>query len=190
MKKGMESFLTLVESLESLPSIGHKSALRLSYFLSVEDKFAALKIAHALEEAVLKVKRCEHCGALCEDEVCEVCADEERLNGQLCIVQHPRDILILEESGHFLGRYFVVDSLEECDFTVLRRRIAKEGIKEVIFAFSPSVLSDSLVLYIEDKLQDLALSFSRIAQGVPTGVSLENVDQLSLTRAFDARTRL
>ncbi|CAE09825.1 recombination mediator RecR [Wolinella succinogenes] len=190
MKKGMESFFTLVESLEKLPSVGRKSALRLGYFLAIEEKFSALKLAHAIEEAVVKIKRCERCGALSEHELCEICSDETRLNGQLCIVTHPKDIFILEESKHFEGRYFVIDSLEDCDFTLLRSLIVSLKITEVIFAFSPSLSNDSIIFYVEDKLQDLGVSFSKIAQGVPTGVSLENIDQLSLTRAFDSRIKL
>lgn len=190
MKQGMESFFTLTESLEKLPAIGRKSALRLGYFLAIEDKFSALKLAHAIEEAVMKIKRCEQCGALSEHELCEICSDPSRANGQLCIVNHPKDIFTLEESKHFEGRYFVVDSLEECDFSQLRQIITQTPIKEIIFALSPSLASDSIILFIEDKLQDLSLSFSKIAQGVPTGVSLENIDQLSLTRAFDSRIRI
>lgn len=190
MKKELESFFTLVESLEKLPSVGRKSALKLGYFLAIEEKFAALKLAHALEEAVVKIKKCSQCGALSEHELCEICGDESRNNGQLCIVNHAKDIFILEESKHFNGRYFVIDSLEECDFSFLRELIIKEGIGEVIFAFSPSLASDSIIFFVEDKLQDLPISFTKIAQGVPTGVSLENVDQLSLTRAFDSRIKL
>jgi recombination protein RecR len=97
--------------------------------------------------------------------------------------------LTIEENGHFDGRFFVLDSMEDFAITHLQEMIAS-GITEVIFALTPSIANDAVILYIEDKLEDYDVLFTRIAQGVPTGVSLENIDMLSLARALDDRVRV
>ncbi|MGL2679675.1 recombination mediator RecR, partial [Helicobacter pylori] len=124
-----------------------------------------------------------------ESEVCEICSDESRQNSQLCMVLHPRDVFILEDLKDFLGRYYVLNSIEEVDFNALEKRLVGENIKEIIFAFPPTLANDSLMLYIEDKLQHLHLTFTKIAQGVPTGVNFENIDSVSLSRAFNSRIK-
>ncbi len=185
----IESFENLVDALERLPSIGKKSARRMAYHMTMEDRFAAMKIAHAIENAVRSVSRCECCGAMSEDELCPVCSDETRDRSKLCIVEHPADVMHIENSGEYDGLYFVVGSSETLDLTRLRSMV-EDGVEEVIFAFTPGIASDGLMLYIEERLSDYDLVFTRIAQGVPTGVNLENVDILSLSRALQDRTRI
>ncbi len=189
MKPKVESFENLVEALEALPSIGKKSARRMAYHMVMEDHFAAMKIAHAIERAVERVGRCERCGAMSEDELCPVCADETRDQSLLCLVEHPADIQQIESSGEYTGTYFVVGSAQGLDEGRLIERV-EEGVEEVIFAFPPSIASDGLILYIEEKLKGYDLVFTKIAQGVPTGVSLENVDMLSLSRALQERVKV
>ncbi|MCI5968392.1 recombination mediator RecR [Helicobacter sp.] len=190
MKSYPENFAKLVESLEKIPSIGRKSAMRLAYFLAFEDKFSALQVAHNIERCVQELRTCEECGGITNQLVCGICLDATRNNGELCIVANPREIFLLEESGEFLGKYFVLDSLEKLDLEKLEKSIVKFRIKEIIFAFSPSLGSDSVMLYLEDKLEHFGLHFTKIAQGIPTGVSLENVDQLSIIRALQARIKI
>ncbi len=181
----LDKFEKLVESLENLPTIGKKSAIKLAYHMVMNDSFNALKLAHNIEDAIQGLRRCSKCFNISEDEICKICDDEYR-DDILCIVQTPKDIEVIEQSGQFKGRYYVIDSVERLDMEHLYD-VAKEN-SEVIFAFSPSVANESMILYIEDKLQDLGLRFTKIAQGVPTGVSLENVDVLSLSRAITSRT--
>jgi len=106
-----------------------------------------------------------------------------------CRVENAKDILLLEENGLFEGRYFVLESLEEFTLSHLEE-IIKGGVEEVLFALTPSISNDAVIMYIEDKLSQFNLNFSKIAQGVPTGVSLENIDLLSLTRALEDRVRV
>ncbi|RAX58223.1 recombination protein RecR [Helicobacter monodelphidis] len=183
-------FNDLINILQSLPSVGKKSATRLAYFLAVENKFAALRVAQSIQDAVTHIHQCLECGGVSEDELCSICADSGRHNGELCIVQHPKDILVLEESNFFKGCYFVLQ--ENNDFAVekLKKIIRQHHIQEIIFAFSPSLASDTLALWLEDKLKDCSLLFTRIAQGVPSGVSFENIDQISLWKAFETRTKI
>lgn len=189
MKKGLEKFHNLVESLEMLPSIGRKSAQRMAYHMVLSDRFAAMKITHAIEEAINSIRRCERCGGLSEHELCDICSDETRNPQKLCIVESPRDILVIEENGHYDGLYFVVDSPDGLDVEQLIETV-EAGVTEILFALTPGIASDSLTLYIEDKIGKPGISFYKIAQGVPTGVSLENVDGLSLAQAFEAKIRL
>lgn len=189
MKHSLDKFNRLVDALQQLPTIGQKSATRLAYHMVMNDSFGALKLAHAIENAVTSLKKCRSCGGISEDEICSICSDERRNHEILCIVENAKDILMFEENGLFDGRYFVLDSLELLDVDHLRD-IAKSGIKEVIFALTPSIANQGVMLYIEDKLADCSVSFTRIAQGVPTGVSLENVDVLSLTRALEDRVSI
>ncbi|WP_457596186.1 recombination mediator RecR [Hydrogenimonas sp.] len=189
MKYKIESYENLVEALEALPSIGRKSAQRMAYRMAMEDHFGAMKIAHAIEKAVQKIRTCERCGAMSEDELCPICSDEGRDHTKLCIVEHARDIFQIESGGDYDGTYFVVESAERLDGKKLTDRI-EEGVEEVIFAFTPSIATDAMILFIEEKLAGYDLVFTKIAQGVPTGVSLENIDMLSLSRAIQDRIRV
>jgi recombination protein RecR len=189
MKRSLEKFNRLVDALQQLPTIGQKSATRLAYHMVMHDSFGALKLAHAIENAITSLKKCRSCGGLSEDELCAICSDERRNHEILCIVENAKDILTFEENALFDGRYFVLDSLEELDLAHLRG-VVQSGIKEIIFALTPSIANQGVILYIEDKLSTCDVRFSRIAQGVPTGVSLENVDILSLTKAMEDRVSI
>jgi len=189
MKNRIESFENLVNALETLPSIGKKSAQRIAYHMSMKDHFGAMKIAHAIEKAIQKIRVCERCGAMSEDELCPICSDITRDNTKLCIVENAKDILLIESSCDYDGTYFVIESIENLDSNKLIERI-EEGVEEVIFAFSPSIATDAMILFIEEKLKDFDLTFTKIAQGIPTGVSLENIDMLSLSRALQDRVKI
>ena len=189
MKHSLEKFNKLVDALQELPTVGQKSAVRLAYHMVMKDNFTALKIAHAIENALGSLRKCHSCGGMSEDELCAICSDESRDVRLLCIVENAKDILTLEENGLFDGRYFVLDALDELDVSHLRAMVESGG-EEVIFAMSPSIATDAIILYIEDKLAGCGVRFSRIAQGVPTGVSLENIDMLSLARALEDRVKV
>ncbi len=188
--RGLAKFYKLVESLEQLPTIGKKSAQKLAYLMVSSEKFNALKLAHAIEDAITSVQKCQKCGSLCEDEFCDFCVDPLRSNGRLCIVESAKDVFVIEESSSYDGRFFVLESLEGCDFDHLREMIKNDNIQEIIFALTPSLANDTIIFYMEDKLGDLGLAFTKIAQGVPTGVNLENVDFASVHKAFENRVKV
>jgi recombination protein RecR len=183
----IEAFENLVSAFQSLPSIGKKTAIRLAYHAVMEDGFGAMKLAHALETGVNTIKKCRKCHNMSEDELCTICSDPYRDTTKLCIVQSAKDILTIEESGQFNGIYYVVSEISDMDEAHLF--YAVEGVEEIIFAFPPSIATDTMILYIEEKLQGKEIVFTKIAQGVPTGVELENIDVLSLSRALEARVR-
>ena len=190
MNRSIDKFNKLVEALEQLPTIGKKSATRLAYHMVTKDSFNALRLSHAIEDAISSIKRCRKCGGMSEDELCSICCDEGRDASLLCIVESAKDILLLEENGLFDGRYFVLETLDEINVSALLERLKEDCVNEIIFALTPSIQNDAVILYIEDKLAGMDLKFTKIAQGVPTGVSLENIDILSLSRALEDRVRV
>lgn len=190
MIKKLDKFYTLVESLESLPGLGKKSAQRYAFDMMLNNRYKALKIASAIENALSSVRKCKKCRGLSEDELCHICSDDGRERERLCIVESAKDIFSIEESGEFNGLYFVLEDIEGETIDALRECVNECSVKEVVFAFSPSIASDSLVLFIEDKLKSYNLEFFKIAQGVPTGVSLENIDLISLGRAIKTKTKV
>ncbi|MBR8462439.1 recombination protein RecR [Campylobacter sp. faydin G-105] len=189
MKKNLEKFNELVDAFSKLPGVGKKSAARFAYFVSLQDTFSGLKLAQCIEDAVRCLKRCERCGGLSENEICDICADTSRDTSKIIIVETPKDILVFEQNGIYNGIYFVLDDIDDRAIARLKNLIELNSANEIIFAFTPGLNSDALMLYVEDKLTLRGLKFSKIAQGVPTGVSLENVDMLSLLKAYESRTK-
>lgn len=190
MKKGLEKFYDLVEAFESLPTIGKKSALRLAYYIVMDNNFTGIKISHSIENALKNIKKCINCGCMSEHEICEICLDDSRDKTQLCIVQSAKDTFMIEESKQFDGLYFVIEELEQDILDRLITFVKKNDIKEILFAITPSLSNDAFILYIEDKLKDCNIKFNKIAQGVPTGVSLENVDMLSLAKSIQSKVNI
>ena len=188
--KGLEKFQNLVDALMQLPSVGKKSATRFAYHLVLQDPFSALKLSHAIENAISSIKKCTICGGISEDEICEICHDEDRISSKLCIVESAKDILVIEDSASYDGRYFVLESVEEESIRKLKELVSKDEVKEIIFALTPSLSNDSIILFVEDKLKEFDITFTKIAQGVPTGVTLENVDMLSLSKALNDRVKV
>ncbi len=187
-KHKIEAFENLVSAFEEMPSIGRKTAIKMAYHLVMENSFIGMKLSHAIEEAVKRIGRCRKCHNMSEDELCSICSDEYRDERKLCIVQSAKDILTIEESGQYQGLYYIVTELSDLDEYHLKEAVS--GVEEVIFAFPPSLATDAMILYIEDKLEGLDLIFTKIAQGVPTGVELENIDLLSLGRALESRVKV
>lgn len=190
MNKGLEKFYELVEAFESLPTIGKKSAMRLAYHIVMNDNYCGIKIAHSIENALRNITKCTKCGSMSEHEICEYCLDDSRDSSKLCIVQSAKDIFIIEDSKQFDGKYFVIEELDQEAIDMLINFVGENEVNTVLFAISPSIANDAFILFIEDKLKDFEISFSKIAQGVPTGVSLENVDILSLSKAIESKVEI
>ena len=187
MKKGLEKFYELVEAFESLPTIGKKSALRLAYHIVMHDNYCGVKLAHSIENAIKNINKCTKCGSMSEHEICEFCLDDTRDERTLCIVQSAKDIFVIEESKQFEGLYFVMEELDEESMDRLIDRVRENRVQDVLFAITPSLSNEAFILFIEDRLKQFEITFNKIAQGVPTGVSLENVDLVSLSRAIQTK---
>ncbi len=187
MKKGLEKFYDLVDAFESLPTIGKKSAQRLAYHIVMQDNYCGIKIAHSIENAIKSINKCVQCGCMSEHEICEICLDDMRDKSTVCIVQTAKDIFIIEESKQFNGVYFVIEELEAEVLEKLLSFVKTNSVSDILFAITPSLSNDAFILFIEDQLKNYNLNFTKIAQGVPTGVSLENVDILSLAKAIESK---
>ena len=186
--KDLKSLNNLIEVLEELPSIGKKSATRLALALA-KDKFKALKLVNALENVISNIGECKICGNFSEHEICDIC-DNNLREKVLAIVENPKDILIIEESGSYNGYYFVLSNIDDEHLQRLKNLIKIYEIKEVIFAFTPSIENEAKIILLEERLKDTNVTFSQIAQGVPTGVNFENIDINSLATAIKLRFKL
>ena len=183
----LKSLEELIENLQTLPTIGKKSATRMAMYL-VKNKFEALKIANSIENAVTAIEECKECGNLSENELCEICMSERE--NKICIVEHSKDIILLEENEIFNGYYFVLPELDNSKIEKLIELIKRKNIKEIIFAYIHSIENEAKILYLEDRLKQFNITFSKIAQGIPMGVGFENVDITSLYKAFSGRIKL
>lgn len=186
----------LIDALRCLPSVGPKSAQRMTLHLLERDRDAALELAAALRDAVEKVGHCSLCRNFTELHVCEICADTRRDNTLVCVVETPADVLAIEQSGSFRGLYFVlmghlspIDGIgpAEIGLEAFQQRVIDEGIEEVILATNPTVEGEATAYYLTDMLLPVGVRVSRIAHGVPLGGELEYVDGSTLAHALTGR---
>ena len=186
----------LIDALRCLPGVGPKSGQRMAYHLLERDRKGALLLAEVLRQAVEQVGHCQSCRTLCEHEICTICADERREQGQLCIVETPADVQAVEHSTSFRGRYYVLmgrlsplDGIgpEDIGLDVLSARLRHGGITEVIVATNPTVEGEATAHYIAELARQAGVRASRIAYGVPFGGELEFVDAGTLAHALAGR---
>lgn len=187
----------LIESFTVLPGVGPRSAQRMTYWLLERNREGGGRLAAALEAAMQGVKHCSRCRNFAEDDLCPVCADPRRDQAQVCIVESPADVLAIEQSGEYRGRYFVlmghlspIDGIgpEEIGLNLLERQLGE--VNELILATGTTVEGEATSHYIQDMVRGTAVSVSRIAQGVPMGGDLEYVDGATLAQAMKSRRQL
>jgi recombination protein RecR len=193
------SLKKLVDVLCRFPGIGQKTAQRLAFFLLSCSREDVVAIARAMVEAKDKLTFCTVCGSLAEGDQCTYCSDASRDQALLCVVQEPRDVLVLERTGQFTGLYHVLHGVlspldgigpEELKLDQLVRRIGEKGIGEVIIATNPNVEGDATAGYLARLLKPLSIRVTRIAFGLPVGGDIEYADDLTLSRALDGRREI
>jgi len=193
------SLKKLVEVLCRFPGIGQKSAQRLAFYLLGCSREEVVAIARAMVEAKDKLTFCPDCGTLAEVEQCSYCSDSRRDQGLLCVVQEPRDVLVLERTGQYRGLYHVLHGAlspldgigpEELKLDRLVKRIEDIGFAEVIIATNPNVEGDATAGYLARLLAPLSIRVTRIAFGLPVGGDIEYADDLTLSRALDGRREI
>jgi len=186
----------LIEAFQVLPGVGPKGAQRMVLHLLQHNRSGGSQLALTLQEAISKVGHCQRCRTLCETEICRLCADERRLDSQLCVVESPADILAIDQAGGFRGRYFVLhghlsplDGIgpEELGMSALLERVQALAPDEVILATNPTVEGEATAHYISDMLQQQVAEITRIAHGVPLGGELEFIDGGTLVHALQGR---
>ncbi len=186
----------LVDELGKLPGIGPKSAQRIAFHLLKLPRDDANRLASAITEAKARVSWCERCFNVASAPLCDICADDRRDRSVICVVEEPRDVVAVEKTHEYRGGYHVLggamNPLEGVGADQLRikelfARIGTEDITEVILCTNPNVEGEATAMYLARMCQDLPLTVSRIASGVPVGGDLEYADELTLGRALEGR---
>lgn len=197
MATGLSPLLDrLIESLRCLPGVGPKTAQRMAFHLLEREREGGGRLVEALCEALERVGHCNQCRTLTEEETCLICADPRRDDSLICILESPADVIAVEQTATFRGRYFVLNGhlspLDgigpgELGLDELGERFAAGGIVEVILATSTTVEGEATAQYIAQMAQAHAISATRIAHGVPLGGELEYIDSGTLSHAFAGR---
>ena len=193
------SITSLIAALSKLPGIGPRSAERIALHLVQTESGEVKQLADAILVARERISFCTTCGALTEKSPCPICADARRDGSLLCIVERAVDILSIEKSGTFRGKFHVLggkisplDGVEPEDLRIadLEKRLTHEPIKEIIIALSTDVEGDATSFYLAKRLAKSGLKISRIAYGLPAGSGLEFADELTLSRALEGRREM
>ena len=194
-----ESITALTAALSKLPGIGPRSAERVALHLVQTDAAIVKQLAEAILSAREKIAFCNTCGALTEKSPCPTCADPRRDAALVCVVERAVDILSIEKSGSFRGKYHVLggkisplDGVEPEDLRIadLEQRLSGEPIKEIIIALGTDVEGDATSNYLAKRLARAGLKISRIGFGLPAGSGLEYADELTLNRALEGRREM
>jgi recombination protein RecR len=189
----------LVDALRRLPGVGPKSAQRMAFHLLERDRDAALELGRALEQAVVQVGQCRRCRMLTDGELCPICANPGRDASLVCVVESPADVVAVEQSGSFRGRYFVLmghlsplDGIgpEELGVAQLEAVLDEGEVRELILATNPTVEGDATAHFLGQLASRRGVRASRIAHGVPVGGELEYVDGGTLAHALAGRQLL
>ena len=189
----------LVKQFAKLPRVGTRAATRIVLNLLQDKNGRVENLANALMDAAKTIHPCSICGVLTDNEVCEYCSDSSRKNGQLCIVRDLSDVLVLEKSGVFNGRYHVLGgnlsgvsgvTPDDLNISTISQRIKTEKINEIIFALPNTVEGKTTQQYIITMINDKNVTFSELASGVPLGGDLDYIDDGTLTLAFGGRKKL
>ena len=199
MKNENSLLAQLIQSFKILPGIGEKSAQRMAFYLLEKNREGGNNLARLIFNSMEKIRNCSTCRNLTEEIECDICSSEKRDKSILCVVENPTDVIAIESSGSFKGKYFVlmgrlspIDGVtpEDLGIPMLINRIINSDIKEIIIATSPTVEGDATSFYIKDQIKNENILISRIAYGVPMGGELEYVDNTTLSRAIQGRREL
>jgi recombination protein RecR len=189
----------LIDEFGRLPGIGPKSAQRIAFHLLKASKEDAMRLSHAIEEAKDKVAFCSRCFNVAEGELCEICSSTKRDTHLLCVVEEPRDVVAIERTGEFKGRYHVLQGAinpiegigpDQLRVKELIARLNPEGITEVILCTNPNIEGETTAMYLARLLEPLGINVTRIASGLPVGGDLEYADELTLGRALENRRKV
>ncbi|MGH7263405.1 MAG: recombination mediator RecR [Candidatus Rokuibacteriota bacterium] len=189
----------LIEVFQRLPGIGPKTAQRLTFHLLKQPAGAVRELADALVELKERVVHCSRCYNVTDTDPCRICADVGRDDGLLCVVEEPNDLLAMERTGEYRGRYHVLlgalSPLEgigpdELKVRELLARLEADRVGEVILATNPNVEGDATAIYLAKLLRPLGVRVTRIARGLPVGGDLEYADEVTLARALEGRKEM
>jgi len=186
----------LIDELGRLPGVGPKSAQRIAFHIIQSDRVDVTRLAEILKTAKERVNFCTTCGNISEEELCRICKDPRRDNSSICVVEESKDVLAIEKTREFKGKYHVlggaispIDGIgpENLRIKELMTRLAQAQINEVIIATDPNLEGEATATYLTRLIKPLGVKVSRLASGLPVGGDLEYADEITLGRAFEGR---
>jgi recombination protein RecR len=196
---GGRALARMVEALMKLPGIGRKSAQRLAFALLGMPRETAEEIARAIVDLKSSSRSCTVCHTITEDEVCSLCRDAGRDTTRICVVEEPGNVLVLEKTGIFRGRYHVLKGAlspldgigpEHLTIADLMERLKAGAVKEVFIATNPTVKGEATALYLAKLIKPLGITVTRIAYGLPVGGDIEYADDTTVQRAIEGRREM
>jgi len=192
-------FARLVAEFERLPGVGPKSAQRLAFHILKLDNEAVTRLVAAIEDVKAHMRQCSVCFHVTDQELCDICSDQRRNQAILCVVAESRDLIALEKTGEFRGRYHVLGGLlapmdgvgpEQLRIRELLNRVGEASFDELVIATNPSIEGDATALYLAKLLKPFVGKVSRIAHGIPVGGDIDYTDSATLIQAFDGRREI
>jgi recombination protein RecR len=194
-----EPVARLIDALQRLPGIGPRTAQRLTFFLLKRPADEVRELADSLLSVKLNIVHCGRCFNVTDTDPCRICADPTRDSRLLCVVEEPNDLLAMERTGEFRGRYHVLlgalsplDGIgpEDLKMRELFQRLESEQFEEIILATNPNVEGEATAIYLAKLLKPLGMRLTRIARGLPVGGDLEYADQVTLSKALEGRREI
>ena len=186
----------LIDELGRLPGVGPKSSQRIAFHIIQSDRVDVSRLAEVLKTVKERVKFCTTCGNISEEELCKICRDPRRDNTSICVVEESKDVIAIEKTREFKGKYHVlggaispIDGIgpENLRIRELMQRLAETEIAEVIIATDPNLEGEATATYLTRLIKPLGVKVSRLASGLPVGGDLEYADEVTLGRAFEGR---
>ena len=199
MQDGFDPIARMALQLAKLPGIGQKSAQRLAYHIAAMPQDEVKELAAALWQGRKALRFCNRCGNYAQDDLCPICQDDRRQNGQICVVRDARDVAAIERMRDFRGLYHVLGGAlspmhgigpEDIRIRELLVRLSQEPVEEIILATNPDIEGEATATYIARLIKPMGVKVSRIAHGVPVGSDLEYADEVTLAKAMEGRREL
>lgn len=194
-----ETVNKLINQFEKLPGIGHKTAVRLAFYILESDENVAKEFSETLVKAKKNVKFCSICYNLTEKDPCDICSNAKRDESTICVVENVKDVIAMEKTHEYKGKYHVLHgsispmnnvSAGDIKIKELLERLKDDSIKEVILATNPTVEGEATAMYISRLIKPLGIKVTRIAHGIPVGGDLEYTDEITLIKALEGRTQM
>ena len=189
----------LIDELKKLPGIGQKTAERLSFFLMRGQAEQATKLANAIHNIKEKIILCSLCHGITEADPCGICSDTSRDQKQICVVEEPHDVYVMENMGYLKGVYHVLMGVispldgigpDDLNIDALKEKVSRKEIREVILATNPDMEGESTAVYVSKVLKPLDVRVTRIARGLPVGSDIEYADSVTLLKSIEGRMEM
>ena len=194
-----ETINKLINEFEKLPGIGHKSAVRLAFYILESPMDVAQNMANTLVDAKNKIKFCSVCYNITENDPCDICSNKKRDGSVICVVENVKDVVAMEKTHEYKGLYHVlhgsISPMNNITAGDIKRkevleRLKDDEIKEVILATNPTIEGEATAMYISRLIKPLGISVTRIAHGIPVGGDLEYTDEITLIKALEGRREM